>query len=147
MGFMCCQSKHNQISILQKKQAKKKGSLFREAKWVRTKPYIPRDWSTGWWWKKYRKQRKYPTTSYCIGVQNRTNCDKQRKRILWRKRKRAHTNPYRQCRVLGSKPGRFLWSRMYDIILCSPSPGTFASDRITCSSQPAKIKSQNVHIF
>jgi hypothetical protein len=39
MGFMCCQSKHNQISILQKKQAKKKGSLFREAKWVRTKPY------------------------------------------------------------------------------------------------------------
>jgi hypothetical protein len=31
---MCCQSKHNQISILQKKQAKKKGSLFREAKLV-----------------------------------------------------------------------------------------------------------------
>jgi hypothetical protein len=65
-----------------KNRQKKKGSLFREAKWVRTKPCIPRDWSTGWWWKKYRKQHKYPSTSYCIGVQNRTNCEKQRKRIL-----------------------------------------------------------------
>jgi len=55
---------------------------------------------------------------------------------LFKKIKQVHygltlTRPYRQCRVFGSKPGRLRWRRMYDIILCSPSPGTFESERIT----------------
>jgi hypothetical protein len=33
--------------------------------------------------------------------------------------------------VLGSNPGRLRCRRMYDMILCSPSPGTLESDNNT----------------
>lgn len=44
---------------------------------------------------------------------------------------RKSTKPYKQCLAFGSNPGRFLCERIYDAILCSPSPGTLASDRMT----------------
>jgi hypothetical protein len=55
----------------------------------------------------------------------------RRYRVKVAKYWKIHTKPYMQWRVLGSYPSRFLWRWMKDIILCSPLPGTFASERIT----------------
>ena len=47
---------------------------------------------------------------------------------------RSASRPYRQWRVVGFQPGRPRCSRTYDMILCSPSPGTFASESMTCQA-------------
>lgn len=46
------------------------------------------------------------------------------------------TKPYMTCRVLGSCSGQDLCERINSIILCSPSPGTVASEMMILSYNP-----------
>lgn len=59
---------------------------------------------------------------------------------------RSASRPYKQWRVLGFQSGRPRCSRIYAMILCSPSPGTLASDSITCTpTNPVGVHSLHLH--
>ena len=109
--FLLCRTTEKSNTLLQKRRAGSTGGLMHCLVQLAHRPALPR------WLITSRRMAKWGSWVAKASMM------------------RSASRPYKQCLVLGFQPGRLRCCLMKPITLCSPSPGTLASDRITCIAQ------------